>query len=84
MSAWLVSNTTGDFEKALQFSRESLELLPDEGGYLDTLARCHYSLDQLDDALVVQRRAVELEPHSGQIRRQLEFFESELQKRNAQ
>lgn len=82
--AWLIGNTEGDYEQALRYSLESLELLPDEAGYLDTLARCYYALGNLDDALRTQRRAVELEPHSGQIANQLAFFESERRKQNAE
>lgn len=76
--AWLVANTYGDYQEALASSQRSLELLPDEAGYLDTLARCYYALGQLEDAIKQQRRAVMLEPHSGLIRRQLNLFEAEL------
>lgn len=76
--AWLVANTYGDYQEALSSSQRSLELMPDEAGYLDTLARCHYALGQLEDAIKQQRRAVMLEPHSGLIRRQLDLFEAEL------
>jgi tetratricopeptide (TPR) repeat protein len=73
--AWLVANTFGDFEAALQASLRSLELMPDEAGYLDTLGRCYFANKDYENAIKHQRRAVELEPHSGQIRRQLEQFE---------
>ncbi len=76
--AWLVSNTEGDFQTALECSRRSLDLIPDEAGYLDTLARCYYAKGELEEAIRHQRRAVELEPHSGQIQRQLEHFKKAL------
>lgn len=76
--AWLVSNTEGDYQQALECSQKSLELVPDSAGYLDTLARCHYALGEYENAVHFQRQAVELLPHSGQIRRQLEEFERAL------
>lgn len=74
--AWLVSNTTGDFDEAVRCSHKSLELRPDTAGYLDTLGRCYYAKGDLENAVRYQRRAVELDPHSLQIRRQLELFET--------
>jgi tetratricopeptide (TPR) repeat protein len=76
--AWLISNTEGDFEEALRFSQQSLLLSPGDAGLLDTLARCYYSVGELDKALKYQRWAVQRDPHETQVRRQLEFFESEL------
>lgn len=76
--AWLVANTTGDYQSALESSLRSLELAPNEAGYLDTLARCYYALGNLEQATRQQRRAVELEPHSGMIQRQLKFLEEKL------
>jgi len=76
--AWLIANTYGDFEAAIRYSRRSLELAPEEAGYLDTLGRCYYAARDYTNAVRYQRRAVELEPHSGQIRRQLEVFEQAL------
>ena len=81
--AWLVSNTFGDYRQALKSSQRSLQLIAEDGGYLDTLARCYYALDDLENALKYQRRAVELEPNSGQIRRQLDLFESVAAERAA-
>ncbi len=76
--AWLVANTDGDLQAALESSLRSLELMPDDPGYLDTLARCYYAVGELQQAVKHQRRAVEREPGSGQIRLQLELFEKAL------
>ena len=78
--AWLAANTGGDCQAALESSRKSLELIPDDPGYLDTLARCYFALGDYDQAIQQQRRAVELEPYSQQIRRQLEQFEQQQHK----
>ncbi len=72
--AWLVSNTRGDFEDALRRSQRSLEIRPETAAYLDTLARCYYALGDIDQAVQVQRRALEREPFSGQLRGQLDYF----------
>ena len=76
--AWLVSNTEGDYAKAVEHSRHSLELSPEEPSYLDTLARCYYSAGDLENAVKTQRQAVELAPHFEVMQRQLAQFEKEL------
>lgn len=79
--AWLISNTEGDYREALRCSEKSLQLRPDEPGFLDTLGRCHYAVGDLDNAVKSQARAVQLDPHKGVMRRQLEFFEAERAKK---
>ena len=76
--AWLVGNTEGNVEQALRFSQESLRLRPGTPGYLDTLGRCYYRLGDCENAVKFQRQAVRRDPHSGQLIRQLELFESAL------
>lgn len=86
--AWLVSNTVGDYEDALRLAQDAvrlsgqlMELKSFHAGFLDTLGRCYYAVDDLANALLYQSRAVALAPDSGQIRRQLAFFQEEAQKR---
>jgi tetratricopeptide (TPR) repeat protein len=76
--AWLVGNTEGDYDEALKCSQRSLELRPDYPGFLDTLGRCYYAKGDLENAVKYQSQAARLDPHAGQIRRQLEFFQKEL------
>jgi tetratricopeptide (TPR) repeat protein len=78
--AWLIGNTEGNYDEALKFSLRSLELAPDRAGYLDTLGRCYYALGDYENAIKNQARAVELDPHSLVIRRQLDFFKAEQAK----
>ncbi len=82
--AWLVSNTEGDYDEALRSSQRSLELRPETPGYLDTLGRCYYAKGDYKSAVLHQSRAAELEPHSVQIRRQLEFFQQALKAAQSQ
>lgn len=83
--AWLVSNTEGDFNEALQASIKSLELKPDSPGHLDTLGRCYYAVGDYENAVKNQKRAIELDPHAQQMKRQLKIFEAALaQKRQGE
>ena len=82
--AWLIANTEGDATEARRASEKSLELLRNqadekdvrmsEPGYLDTLARCHFAEGDLSGAVEIQSKAVEMDPHSGQMRKQLKLF----------
>lgn len=75
--AWLVSNTEGDFQKALKFSLRSLEIDPDSAK-MDTCARCYFAVGDYENAVRMQRRALRLMPHSPPMVRQLAEFESKL------
>jgi tetratricopeptide (TPR) repeat protein len=76
--AWLVANTSGDFDKAFARSRQSLELHPlrNLSTFQDTLARCYYAKGDFQNAVKFQRLAVKQEPHSPTMRRQLALFEN--------
>ncbi|PQO33132.1 tetratricopeptide repeat protein [Blastopirellula marina] len=74
--AWLVGNTYGDFDHAIAASQLSLELVPGNGAYLDTLAHCYAAKGDWEKALQCQRQAVQQMPHSGMVRQKyLEFVE---------
>jgi len=72
--AWLIGNTEGNLDEAQKYSQKSLELMPDNAAFYDTLARVCYAKKDYDHALKYQQRAAELEPHSGLIAKQLELF----------
>jgi len=76
--AWLVGNTEGDLDKALRYSKRSIELNPDYGGYYDTLAHVYFAKGEYEKAVEVQTKAAELEPHSGLIARKLKVFREKL------
>ncbi len=73
--AWLVSNTEGDKQKALQWSLKSLELDADGAKY-DTCGRCYFAVGDYDNAILMQKRAIKLMPHSPPLIRQLKEFEA--------
>jgi tetratricopeptide (TPR) repeat protein len=73
--AWVVSNTEGDFEEALEMSRQAVQLDPDEPALLDTLAHCYFAAGKWDDAVEQQSKAVELKPNDPDLRRALSRFE---------
>ncbi len=74
--AWLVSNTTGDYEKALISSEQSVKLRPNDAGLIDTLARCHFALGDIDEAIRWQTKAVRLDPHLPPLQRQWDEFKA--------
>lgn len=79
--AWLVSNTVGDYDKAVRYSLKSLEIEPNTPSYLDTLGRCYFAAGDLENAVKYQRQAVEMHPQVQVMRRQLEQFEKALAKK---
>ena len=83
--AWLVGNTTAhvnekDAEEAIRASHKSLELHPDTGGYLDTLAHCYYTKKDYASAVKYQKLAAKYDPHSKLIAQKLELFQKALER----
>ncbi|MGC4007172.1 MAG: hypothetical protein QM811_30200 [Pirellulales bacterium] len=84
--AWLIANTEGDYDLALEYSRKSLELFAqlakagqrestESAGLIDTLAHCYFAKKDYDNAVKSQLRAAELEPQSLAIKRNLLRFQ---------
>ena len=76
--AWLISNTEGDYDLAIERSKRSLELSPDNPSYLDTLGRCYFAAGKIEEAIEVQQKAVSLYPHLQVMQEQLDLFERTL------
>jgi tetratricopeptide (TPR) repeat protein len=85
--AWVVSNTEGDFQKAIRYSHRSLELNDNgEAGaasYLDTLGRCYYAAGDFETAVKYERQAIEKVSYMQVMHRQLALFEKALAEKNA-
>jgi tetratricopeptide (TPR) repeat protein len=77
-----VSNTEGDFQRALRYSHRSLELnLGGDsvaGGYLDTLGRCYYAVGDYENAAKYERQAIAKVDYMQVMHRQLDMFEKAL------
>ena len=82
--AWLVSNTDGDYQKAIRYSHRSLELIPTGAGdsagasFLDTLGRCYYAAGDYNNAIKYQRQATAKVDYMQVMHRQLALFEKTL------
>jgi tetratricopeptide (TPR) repeat protein len=82
--AWLVSNTEGDYQKAIRYSHRSIELIPPGAGdsagasFLDTLGRCYYAAGDYENAVKYQRQAIEKVDYMQVMHRQLALFEKTL------
>jgi len=82
--AWLVANTEGDFDLALEYSLKSVELRPSSGGLQDTLAHCYYAKQDYANAVKTQEQAVRMEPNSHTIKRALAKFRKAKEEASAQ
>jgi tetratricopeptide (TPR) repeat protein len=78
--AWLIGNTEGDLDLAIQYSQKSLELDPDRAGLIDTLAHCYATKGDYDKAVTYQSQAAELEPYTLTIVRALDEFKAKQEK----
>jgi len=83
--AWLVANTEGDLDEAIRYSHKAVELARTDGeppkrvgGLLDTLAHCYYAKKDFSNAVRYQEEAVQLDPHTQAIGRQLKTFREAL------
>ena len=76
--AWLVGNTEGDKDAAIRYSKRSIELMPDAGGYYDTLGHAYAGKGDYKNAVEAQTKAAKLEPHSRQIHEKLKLFQEKL------
>ena len=54
---------------------------PDEGAYLDTLAHVYFGKGDFANAVKYQAKAVEHDPHTPLIRRELEHFRKKLEEK---
>jgi tetratricopeptide (TPR) repeat protein len=72
--AWLVSNTEGNYKKALRYSLQSLQKTPNQAALMDTAARCYFAVGDFESAVKMQAEACRKMPHSPPLQRQLDQF----------
>ena len=67
-----------DLELALKAATRASEIREEkDAAILDTLARCHYELGQLDEAIKVQQKAVDLDSNMQEIAEALKRYQDE-------
>lgn len=72
--AWLMGNTGNNLDEALRFANKAVELAPETGAYLDTLAHVYFARGDYEKAVLYQSKAAQLDPHSGLIVKELKAF----------
>jgi tetratricopeptide (TPR) repeat protein len=79
--AWLMGNTQGNLDEALELAKKAVELAPDNGAYLDTLAHVYFARGDYANAVRYQSQAAEVEPHSGLIVKELKAFRAAMEQK---
>jgi tetratricopeptide (TPR) repeat protein len=72
--AWLLVGTNQDLPIALEASQKSCALGPGEPGNLDTLARCHFKVGNVAEAVRTQKTVVAMVPYLREFNRSLDEF----------
>jgi tetratricopeptide (TPR) repeat protein len=72
--AWTYAQLAINLEEALVLSKHSLEIEPDNPGYLDTIAEIYYLKKEYYRALTYIRKAVDLEPPN------IEYYRRKMEK----
>ncbi len=87
--AWLVANTEGDVDEAIELSQQSVDLAREAGdspsrlgGLLDTLAHCYFAKGNYAAAVRTQEEAALLDPGTDAIDRALARFREHLDRQN--
>lgn len=88
--AWLIANTEGNRDEALELAKKAVELAKAQGdpplrlgGLYDTLSHAYFAKGDYAGAVKTQEEAARLDPHTQSIRRALEQFREALAKQPA-
>jgi tetratricopeptide (TPR) repeat protein len=73
--AWLCARSDERLEEALKLATAAVQAAPDNSAYLDTAAEVHFRLGHAEEAVRLEKRAIELRPNDGFMREQLKRFE---------
>ena len=79
--AWLMGNTQGNLDEALELAKKAVDLAPENSAYLDTLAHVYFARGDYANAVRYQSRAAEIEPHSGLIVKELKAFRAAMEQK---
>ena len=72
--AWLLSRCAKQLDEGLKHANKAVELEPENGAFLDTLAETHFQLGNRSKAVAISEKAVALLNGDAQVKRQLERF----------
>ncbi len=72
--AWLAARCGRKIEIAMAHASRAVELAPENGGYLDTLAEVHFRQGNRESAIRYSKLAVKYSPDQDSLREQLERF----------
>ncbi len=75
-TAWLCAIAKNNLTEALVFASRAVEIEPRAAGFIDTLALVIFEMGDVDGAIKMQRRALELEPNNVELSDRLKQFES--------
>jgi tetratricopeptide (TPR) repeat protein len=79
--AWLIANTAGNQDEAVELARKAVDLAKAQGdpplrlgGLYDTLSHAYFAKGDYASAVKTQEEAARLDPHTQSIRRALDQF----------
>ncbi|MGD9140217.1 MAG: DUF1028 domain-containing protein [bacterium] len=78
--AWFCAINNIYLEEALAAAKQAVELSPDEGYIIDTLAEAYFRNGMVEEAIATIKRAIEIDQEDNYYREQLERFESAVEK----
>lgn len=78
--AWFCAINDIYLEEALAAAKQAVELAPDQGYIIDTLAEAYFRNGMVEEAIETIKRAIEIDPEDNYYREQLERFERGLEK----
>ena len=76
-AAWLLANTGGDYELALNSAKKAVEFSPNSPNILDTLAHVYALGKEYDKAVETQKNVVRYAPQATVFRSALKKFETQ-------
>ena len=74
--AWLLSRCSKNLDEALEYGNRAVQLEPENGAFLDTLAEVHFQRGNRIKAIEISEKAVNLLDGDAQVKRQLERFKN--------
>lgn len=72
--AWLLARSGRQLQQALVLSRQAVEAQPNNAAFLDTLAEVHFRLGQIDQAIALEEKALQILPDDPFMIQQLKRF----------